>query len=105
MQNTCMISSTRHQTTNKEQKLCQSIMNKNDVLVVFTSSCLYEGSCLIYVICVCYRIVMSNTYCVVFLFCCLRLVYPMLSVSLDFPFLIAPSVFSNLYYLPLDPFG
>ena len=29
-----------------------------------------------------------------------RLVYPMLSVSLDCPFLIAPSVFSNVY-LPL----
>jgi hypothetical protein len=33
--------------------------------------------------------------------CCIlnlfRLVYPMLSVSLDCPFLIAPSVFSNVY--------
>ena len=28
---------------------------------------------------------------------CLRLVYPMLSVYLDYPFLIAPSVFSNVY--------
>jgi hypothetical protein len=28
---------------------------------------------------------------------CLRLVYPMLSVSLDCPFLIAPSMFSNIY--------
>ena len=32
-----------------------------------------------------------------FLFVFLRLVYPMLSVSLDCPFLIAPSVFSNIY--------
>jgi hypothetical protein len=33
-----------------------------------------------------------------FCFVFLRLVYPMLSVSLDFPFLIAPSVFSNVYF-------
>ena len=32
-----------------------------------------------------------------FCFVCLRLVYPMLPVSLDCPFLIAPSVFSNVY--------
>ena len=37
------------------------------------------------------------TYCVVFLFIFCRLVYPMLPVSLDCPFLIAPSVFSNVY--------
>ena len=37
--------------------------------VLFTSSCLWEGSCLIYVICDCLRIVVSNTYCGVFLFC------------------------------------
>jgi hypothetical protein len=37
---------------------------KNDVRFVFISSCLWEGSCLIYVICVCFRIVVSNTYCV-----------------------------------------
>jgi hypothetical protein len=40
-----------------------------------------------------------NTYCVVFLFFCLRLVCPMLSVSLDCPFLIAPLVFSNVYFV------
>ena len=28
---------------------------------------------------------------------CLRLVYPMLSVYLNYPFFIAPSVFSNVY--------
>ena len=28
---------------------------------------------------------------------CLRLVYPMLPVSLDCPFLIIPSIFSNVY--------
>ena len=40
------------------------------------------------------------TYCVViFCFVFLRLVCPMLSVSLDCPFLIAPSVFSNVYLI------
>jgi len=34
-------------------------------------------------------------YCVVFLFCFPLLVYPMLPVSLDCPFLIAPSIFSK----------
>ena len=75
--------------------------------MLFTCSCLYEGSCLIYVICVCLRKVVSNTYCVVFLFFVfdfvfvfcffLRLVYPMLPVSQDCPILIAPSVFSNVH--------
>ena len=37
--------------------------------VIFFSSCLQEGSCLIYGICVCLRIVVSNTYRVVLLFC------------------------------------
>jgi hypothetical protein len=32
-------------------------------------------------------------------FICLRVVYPMLPVSLDCSFLIAPSVFSNVYLL------
>ena len=41
---------------------------------------------------------LSNTYyVVVFCFIFLRLVYPMLAVSLDCPFLVAPSVFSNVY--------
>ena len=39
----------------------------------------------------------SNTYCVVFLFCVSS--YPMLPVSMDCPFLIAPSVFSKVYSL------
>jgi hypothetical protein len=48
---------------------------------------------------ICVYIVMSNTCCVLFLFClsCLRLVYPMLPYSLDCSFLIAPSVFSNVH--------
>ena len=40
--------------------------HKNDVRLVFTSSCLLKGSCLIYVICVCLCIVVYKTYCVVF---------------------------------------
>ena len=40
-----------------------------------------------YLRCLC--IVVSNTYCVVFLFAFLPLLYPMLPVSLDCPFLIA----------------
>ena len=45
------------------------------------------------------RIALSNTYlrCVYVLFLFLCLVNPMLAVSLDCPFLIAPSVFSNVY--------
>ena len=53
-----------------------------------------------YVICVCLR----NTYCVVlcFFFVCLRLVYPVLPVSLSCQFLIAPSVFSNVFHRLLN---
>jgi hypothetical protein len=46
--------------------------------------CIYILYIYIYV-CVCF--------CIVFL----RFVYPMLPVSLDCPFLIVPSVFSNVY--------
>ena len=56
-----------------------------------------EGWCLIYVTYVCLRIVVSNTYYVDFCFVFLRLVYPMLTVSLDCPFLIVPSIFSSLF--------
>ena len=35
--------------------------------------------------------------CCVFSFVCLRIVYPMLPVSLNCPFLITPSVFANVY--------
>ena len=81
-------------------------------------------ACLIYVICVCLRIVLSNTYCVacfcsvgfrlvscvwwcpthitvcfVFFVCVLCLVYQMLPVSLDFPLLLVPSVSLTFIYL------
>ena len=42
---------------------------KDDVQFFFTSSCLQEGMCLIYIICVCLCIVVSNTYCAVVLLC------------------------------------
>ena len=69
----------------------------NDVGFVFTSSCLWERSCFIYVICVCVRIVVSNTYCVVFLFClslsCVSYVASLF--GLDCPFMITSSVFAK----------
>ena len=49
-------------------------------------------SCLHYFVCL--RIVVSNTYCVVFSLVFLHIVYSMLPVSLDCQFLIAHSVFS-----------
>ena len=39
----------------------------------------------------------QHIWCCVFCFVFIRIVYPMLSVSLDCPFLIAPSVFSNVF--------
>ena len=67
--------------------------HKNDVRFVFTSSCL---SCLLYVICDYLRILVSNTYCVVFLFCftssCVRYC----------PFVIASSVYSNAYWTNIE---
>ena len=49
------------------------------------------------VICVCLLIFVSNTHCVVFLFCFSRLVYLMLPGSLDCPFFYWP--FGILYRL------
>ena len=47
----------------------------------------------------CLLIVVSSTYCVVFLFffTSSSVLCPTFNVSLDCPFLIAPSVFSNIY--------
>ena len=108
--------------------ICKTTFHKNDIRFVFTFSCLYDGSCLIY-FCVCLRIVVSNTYCVAFLYCfsssCLypilpvslcfssscvypilpvslcfssSCLYPILPVSLDYSFFIVPSVFSYVYF-------
>jgi hypothetical protein len=58
----------------------------------------YYSLTFIYVICVCLHIVVSNTYCVVFLFCLPSSCVPYMSpVSLDCHFLIASSLFSNVY--------
>ena len=52
--------------------------------------------CTLFVVLLC--LVVSNIYCVVYCLVFLRLLYPyMLPVSLDCPFLIAHSVFSNVY--------
>ena len=66
-------------------------LHNNDVRFVFTSSCLLENACLIYVFCVCLRIVVSNTYCVVALLC--------LS-SFCVPF-VAQFLWIVLFWLPL----
>ena len=61
---------------------------------------LWEGSFLVCTVCVCVRIVVYNRHCAVFfvLFVfILCFVYPMLPVSLECPFVTAPSVFSNVY--------
>jgi hypothetical protein len=43
--------------------------------------------------------------CCVFCFVCLRLVYPMLQVSLDCPFLFVPSVVAKCYLYKHKPHG
>ena len=50
-------------------------LHKHDVRFIFTTSCLQEGSCLTYVICVCLHIVVLY-----FCFVCPRLVHHMLPV-------------------------
>jgi uncharacterized membrane protein len=55
--------------------------------------------CLIYVICVicvCLRIVVSKTYCVVFLLCFFFWSSVPYAISLDCPFFISPLAFSNV---------
>jgi hypothetical protein len=71
--------------------------HENVVLFVFTSSCLQEGSCLTYVVCL--RIVVSYTYCVV-IFCVVffRVMYPVFAVSPDYSYFIVLSIFSNVYH-------
>jgi len=76
--------------------------HKSDVRFVFTAIFLQEGSCLIYVICVCLRIVVFNTSCVVLCFCfvCLRLVYTRLPFfsglsNFDCPFGILYRLFTT----------
>ena len=63
------------------------------LLVCFYLQLFVKVFVLLYVICACLQIVASNTYCIVVFF----FSSSMLSVSLDCLFLIAPSVFSNVY--------
>jgi hypothetical protein len=53
----------------------------------------------IYVICVCLRIVVLKTYCFCFCFVFLVLCAQLLPVSLDRSSLIAPSLFSSVYFI------
>ena len=69
--------------------------------VTISSSCLSEGLCLICYLCQFAQwSQLHNGMCFCFVF--LRLVYPMLPLSLDCQFLIAHSVFSN-FYLASEP--
>jgi hypothetical protein len=63
------------------------------------SDCLYLQLfvCLIYIICVSLRIVVSNTYCVVFLFCFSSSCLPYVARFSGLPILISPLVFFNVY--------
>jgi len=54
------------------------------------------------VICFCLRMVVSNTYCVVFLLCLSKSCVPYVASFSDCPFLITPSVFSNVYLKVFD---
>ena len=64
---------------------------------VFTSNCLLEGSCFIYIIYVCLCIVVSNTCCVVFVLFALVLCILCCQFLWIVHYFIAPSVFSNVY--------
>ena len=90
---------------------CRWYLHKNDILFVFTSSCLYEGSCLLYVIYVCLRIVVSNTYCVMFLFwlslscvlctlCCQFLWIVHFWLPLRFIYIITSYIITHCKYKP-----
>ena len=65
------------------------------------SSCLLlVGGLMSYLRCLYLFAYSDAQHIVCFCFVFLRLVYPMLPVSLDCPFLIAPSVFSGVYFQP-----
>ena len=78
-------------------------LSKNDVRYVFTSECLYLQLFLWvfmlylrYLYLFAYNGVQHILCCVFGVF--LRLMYPILTVSLDFSVLLTPSLFSNVYY-------
>ena len=70
--------------------------HKHDVRFVFASSCLWEGACLVCVVFICFRVVVSGTCCVVFLFCFSSSCLPYVASFSGLSYLIAPSVFSNV---------
>jgi hypothetical protein len=73
--------------------------HQNDVRFVFTSSCCSRRAHVLFTLFVLDCVKWCPTYIVLcFCFVFLRLVYPMLSVSLDCPFLVAPLVFFNVYF-------
>ena len=69
--------------------------HRKDARFVITSICLWEDSCLIYVICVFLCILVSGTYCVVFL-CFVRLMSCVLNVASFFGFSILGCTFGFL---------
>ena len=78
---------------------CCGVRNDFRIKTIFGSSwppvvCRRAHTCLIYVICVCLLIVVSNTCCVMFLFLCTLYMLP---VSLGCPIWIGSLVFSNVY--------
>ena len=74
--------------------------HKNDIRFVLASSCFSQVWCLSYVISVYFCVYWCSAHTVV-CFVFLRLVYPMLPISLNCPFLIAPSAFSNVYFVSI----
>ena len=76
-----------------KSKFCSCSIHSNLYnWVVHISTKLYKECLLKVFVCLC--VVVSNTYCVVFLFCFFFILLP---VSLDCPFVIASSIFSKVY--------
>jgi hypothetical protein len=63
----------------------------HDVRFVFAFSCLLEGLCLVYVVCVCLHVVVSGSCCVVSIICFSLSCVP----CVDY---FSPSVFSDVYF-------
>ena len=81
---------------------------KNDVRFVLTSSCMYEGSCLIYVIYVCSHItvcfLLLFSSCVLYTLCCpfrqIVICSLALRCSLAFTLLAPPLIYSSVWTKP-----
>jgi hypothetical protein len=85
------------------------VFSVGSVLLIFLAFCVVPIMCLYVLVCRSAHVLFTlfvfacALWCpthIVFCFCFvfLRLVYPMLPVSLDCPYLIAPSVFSSVYF-------